>query len=788
MYLTALQSSPTSVEVGTCLQNISNTRFFFQTFLIFALVIVVNQGGGVTAEDETKVDQVAEEAKNGAVTIIDSPKYITKLPGPPPTKPDVQTHRPEQRPPSKPPLFPDKPKQSIFGDIPRSYFGQFQKYPPPRIYSKPLMKYPNSIYQFPKVIPLTPHHQNFFVKSRPLQYVGVASTYQPTLTKTPNTPKFSIPVQTINGIRTDTVRPHKVPTKPANNTNPTVNTTTSTTTTTTEKTTTAKLLRTKRIWPKKVQKLNITSNATDSKNGTKTIIENYSANANEVDIDTSASHHRVRYVSRNSTTTSKPTKRVYRPVVRAPKHKSTTTPLPLDLNFTHIGENDWIPIVPSHYPKLHRTVKANKPISWRSDVVVDSKVVNQTPMNRRSDIYADAPMATDQEMMYMQSFGLVPMPTAQTAAMNRKKTVYFNQKRPSHPHYSSYSTSPVHSPYMYGDLQTEESHHKPRYVTKIKHHHHHHHHKYVKTVEKPVKVPYKVEVPKPYPVQVEKKVPVPVEKIKFVDKPVPYPVTVEKKVPYPIKVPHPVPVKVVEKEYVPKPYPIVHHVPVVKHVQVKVPVPQPYPVEKRVPYPVEVKVHIPVDRPVPVAVPVEKQVPYPVHVKVFVPQPYPVETKVPYPVHIKEPVEVIKHVKVPVPQPYPVEVKVPYPVEKRVPYPVEVEKKVPVPFEVLVPQRVEVEKRVPVYVPRPYPVEKRVPYPVKVPYAVKVPVKVPFEVPVYIHHPYQMFEYDDVSPSATPESSTGHHTVTVHGNPAFTSGFQSRSDDDVTTQTVTTTS
>lgn len=267
-------------------------------------------------------------------------------------------------------------------------------------------------------------------------------------------------------------------------------------------------------------------------------------------------------------------------------------------------------------------------------------------------------------------------------------------------HSSSFSDAAIEGTALSENVQENvpSGSHHIEYRTKIKHHHHHHHHKYIKTIEKeiPVKVP--VIVPKPYPV--EKKVPYPVEKIvhKYIEKKVPYPV--EKKVPYPVevKVPEPYPVKVIEKEYVPKPYPVVKHVPIIKHVEVKVPVTKlvPYPVEKKVPYPVEVKVPYPVEKKVPYPVEVEKKVPYPI--KVYIPKPFPVEKKVPYPVEVKvkEPYPVVKHVPIPV-KVY-VDKPVPVPVPK--PYPVEVEKKVPYP--------VEVEKKVhyPVYVLQPYPVEK----------------------------------------------------------------------------------
>ncbi|KAM3965986.1 uncharacterized protein ACR2FA_012845 [Aphomia sociella] len=653
-------------------------------FVIIALVIVVNQGRDVTAESDVKVDQIAEEAKNIALTVIDSPKYVAlNNTNQQPTKFNVQNRQPEQRPPSKPPLNPDKPRQQKYGELQRGHYSQLPQMPLHRHYypqTPHQFYYPaNSVYKYPKVIPLPPHKNPYYIKKQERPLAHASSTNKVTVLKSP---KFSLPVQTVTGIRKDYVRP------PAH-----INTTTSTTTTTIG-TTTTRPLRIKRIWPKKyLEKMNVTLHITTASNDTKSI------NTNQVDYETSETTHRIKYIDKNDTKPNETTKkRQYRPVTRIPKIKATTT-API-ANITGMKPNDWIPLIP-------------------------------------------------------------PKPGVTTT-----------------PHY------------FLGDLQAEGSQNHPKVVTKIKHHHHHHHHRYVKTIEKPVKIPYKVEVPKPFPVPVEKKVPY--EKIKIVEKPVPYPVTVEKKVPYPvgIRVPHPVPVKVVEKEYVPKPYPVVHHVPVLKHVEVKVPQPVPVHVERKVPYPVEI--HVPVDRPVPVPVTVEKRVPYAVPVKVLVPQPYPVETKVPYPVQVKvkEPVEVIKHVpvRVPVPQPFAVKVPqpVPVPVEKKVPYPVEVEKKVPVPFEVFVPQRVEVEKRVPIYVPKPYPVEKKVPVPVKVPYPVKVPVKVPVqvpvEVPVYIHDPYPVYSDEyfvsggvTVGENAVTEGSK--HTVTVHGNTGFT-GFKSRSDND----------
>ncbi|KAJ0172775.1 hypothetical protein K1T71_011914 [Dendrolimus kikuchii] len=733
--------------------------------VIITLVIAVHQGSGVTA-NERKVDQVAVEAKHRAVTIIGGPKYVDIKPKPPTpnqkSEPTVKTF-------NKPPVA-GKPGKHYYIAPARHYYGHIQKIPPRSHYNKLQPKFPyspNSIYKYPRVIPLPPHLKNHYYKTR--QLAVAASSNKVSIAKSP---KFSLPVQTINGIRKDIVRPPKSSPPFA------LNTTTTTTTTTTESTTTTRALRTKRIWPSK----ELTTTPLITTRTTETSQSTTKSNLNVTVTDSPESIRRARVVRNVTTTTTEQpsTVRTYRPVTRTPKIKSTTVSMK-PINFTKIEYNDWVPITPSHYPRFRKLPTTS--IIKRSDY---ANVKPEIPLNKR--------------MLYWHTYGLIPVTQPPTPGMARKKMVFFNRKRQLNPHYSGYRHTPQQ--YIYEDQEPEGSQHSPKVITKIKHHHHHHHHRYIKTIEKPVKVPYKIEVPKPYPVTVEKKVPVPVEKIKIVEKRVPYPVTVEKKVPYPVevKVPHPVPYKVIEREYVPKPYPIVHHVPIIKHVQVRVPQPVPVTVEKKVPYPVQVKVPVPVDRPVPVHITVEKKVPYAVPVKVLVPQPYPVETKVPYPVEVKQPVEVIKHVpvKVPYPQPYPVKVPhpVPVPVEKKVPYPVEVEKKVPVPVQVYVPHKVEVEKKVPVYVPKPYPVEKPVPVAVKVPVPykvpVQVPVKIPVEVPVFIHHPFVVGEedhYDDhfaSGPILVSEDNVTHqpleHTVTVHGNRDLR--IESRSDtSEVTTAT-----
>ncbi|RVE46321.1 hypothetical protein evm_009040 [Chilo suppressalis] len=714
-------------------------------FLIIALLIVVNNGQSVTVEDDglVKSDLVVAETKRNALTAIDGPKYVAKQPEPtqPPTVTVTNNQKPQQRPPSKPPIFPDKPGQhKYYVDVQRQYYGSIQQIQSRPQYSQPLRLYQtqNSLFSFPKVIPL-PHHTNHYYVKQPPRPTVIYAANNNTVSTQP--PKFSIPVQTITGVRKDIAKLPKIDKSKSS----------VGTTTVASLTTTKRYLRTKRIWPKKfLEKMNTTSFYSNK-------TANYTNPTNithKSDYQQSASITRVRYIFKNdSLPKSYPTRRPYRPVTRVPKKRSTTPAI----NITDFENNDWVPIVPSHY-------KYRRPQHSRNKRSLSNPEV--PPINKR--------------MLYLQSFGLVPMPNLEEQESEqepeheespdilRKKMAYVKNKRQSNPYYPGYGNpgyrNPAMNQYIYGDLQAQGSHvhkhsHPPRVITKVKHHHHHHHHRYIKTVEKPVQVPYKVEVPKPYPVTVEKKVPVPYEKIKVVEKPVPYPVTVEKKVPYPIgiKVPHPVPYKVVEKEYVPKPYPVVHHVPVT--------------VEKKVPYPVEVRV--PVDRPVPVTV--EKQVPYPVPVKVLVPQPYPVETKVPVPVEVKvkEPVEVVKHVPVKVPFPQPFAVNVPVPVEKKVPYPVEVEKRIPVPVEIYVPQKVEVEKKVPVYIPKPYPVEKQVPVPVKVPY--------PIRVPVYVTSPnYNDYFGSSVSVSPASATNTPEHTVTVHGNTGFT-GFQSRSDNVDTT-------
>lgn len=716
------------------------------------MIVVKQDGGAAQVFGYDNTDQVAEEGKNRAVTIIEGPKYVAPpQPNPPPTN---ITHKPEQRLPSIPPIkpIPDKHGPPKYIELPRVYYGQIQNLPPLRNpYPKQLklQHAPNTIYKYHKVIPMQPPRNQYNGNQQPL--VFSASTIKPSVNS--NGPKFSVPVETINGIKSDFVRPPHFANTPSS-------------TTTVATTTTKKYLRTKRIWPKHVQKrYNTAPNTTLSPNSTSS--NDTTANNDEFQ----SSQSRIRYVYTNQTASTTPqpsTTRKYQRVTRVSKKKYTT---PSPANFTQFEPNDWVPMVPSHYP-LNKVRKTR-----------------QTPMSRRSDVFFyDAPErnAQNKQVMYLHSFGLIPVASAQNPVVAGRRYVHVRKGKQLNQHvYSRSRRRPLaHTSHVIGDYQADAD--SPRIVTRIKHHHHHHHHRYIKTVDKPVKV----EVPKPVPFPV----------------PMPVPVKVEQKVPYPVqvKVPHPVPVKVVEKEYIPKPYPVIQQVPVVKQVQV----------EKKVPYPVQVEV----PRPYPVAVHVEKRVPYPVPVKVMVPQPYPVEKRVPYPVTVKEPVEVIKHVpvKVPVPQPYPVKVPQPVPVavEKKVPYPVEVEKKVPVPYKVFVPEKVPVEKRVPVYVPRPYPVEKKVPVPVRVPYPVRVPIKVPYGIPILIH-PSPINEEYPVSGSMTVSNNNGQpslshshysfevngndvsnsvtdfpqHTVTFHGNTVTDSagntatvhglgynGFQSRSD------------
>ncbi|CAH0719260.1 unnamed protein product, partial [Brenthis ino] len=726
-------------------------------FLIIALAIVVNERV-VTAQNVISLDQMAVETKNKAMTIVEGPK-IEKPSQPHQPQKVNQTNSPELRPPSKPPILHTNDKKLYF-DIPQHYYNSGKKIvaPPVHLYTKEPLKLSNSVYKYQNMIPM--QRGNLYY-NKPMRQppIFAASNGNPSIVASP---KFSLPVQTINGIRTDFVKPPKI------------SILTISTTTTTETPTTTRVLRTKRIWPKRIlEKMNSTSQNLTITSETK--ITNVT---NTTDLTPSSSRLRLRFATTEKSTlstTPESTTRGYRRVTRAPKIKSTTTP------YDPIRPNDWVPIVPipSHYVKVRKT--------------------RQTPINKRSDIM-------------IQPLGFFPLDQSirgAPAVGGRKRMIFFRKRKRQMNPYLTQDNDPklVYSQPQIGyeDLQPEASQSQPKLVTKIKHHHHHHHHRYIKTVEKPVKVPYKVEVevPKPYPVEKKVPVPVPVEKVKVVDRP--YPIPVEKRIPYPVavKVPQPVPVKVVEKEYVPKPYPIIHHVPIVKHVEIKVPQPHPVEVEKKVPYPVQVPVTV--EKRVPVPYQVEKRVPYPVPVRVLVPQPYPVERKVPYPVEVKvkEPVEVIKHVhvRVPYPQPYPVKVPHPVPitVEKKVPYPVQVEKKIPVPVEIIVPRKIEVERRVPVYIPRPYPVEKRVPYPVKVPYPVRVPVKVPVrvpvEVPVYIHHPFQIINDDDVGAAGNQyyaDRGRENHYYTVEGNQHSRSGkdqvtsaapygFISRSDSESTT-------
>ncbi|OWR51349.1 putative cuticle protein CPH41 [Danaus plexippus plexippus] len=754
-------------------------------FLIIALAIVDERV--VNAQNVTIVDQVADETNTVVALNVTQETYTTEV------QPIVTTAnltnitinitdiRPPSKPVQKPPdkrLIPDR---NVFVDVKHHFYIPKQLQPKQiNVYNKDL-KYSKSLYKYPGVIPA--QRGNLFYNRPNLQprqpIMFAASSNTPRLAG-PN-PKFSIPVQTINGIRTDFVKPPKQ----------------NVTTTSTPPTTTTKILRTKRIWPKRIlDKLNSTSTSSNATFSSEKLTNN---NDDKNDLTSVASRVRLRYVTTerpSSTTTVQPTTRVYRRVTRTSKIQSTTP-----LSFQSLPSNDWVPIVPSHYAKLRRP--------------------SQTPISKRSDSYFETEQyPANQKQASNLQYGLIPMNhqlEAAASSLTNHRIILFRKKKPQVTRYYHPKIPKLHrqisQPQLsYDDLQKDQNQIEPqKVITQVKHHHHHHHHRYVKTVEKPVKVPYEVEVPKPYPVEKKVPVPVPVERVKVVDRP--YPVTVEKKVPYPVHVK--VPYKVVEKEYVPRPYPVVHHVPVVKHVQVKVPHPVPVQVEKKVPYPVQVPYTV--EKQIPVPVQIEKRIPYPVPYKVFVPQPITVEKKIPYPVEIKvkEPYEVIKHVhvKVPILQPYPVKVPQPIPItiEKRVPFPIKVEKKIPVPVEVLVPQKVEVEKRVPIYVPKPYPVEKKVPYPVKIPYPVQVPVKVPvqipIEVPVYIHRPFQMNghgmegveqniygdasdrpyygEDEDISRSASEVSSTpSTHTVTVHGNTGY-NGFKSRSDT-VTTPASTT--
>lgn len=713
-------------------------------------MIVVNQDGA-TAEffNYDNTDQVAQESKNRAVTIIDGPKYVAP-PTPQPTPPTASNHtrKPEQRPPNKPPINhnPDNHGKVKYVEAPRVYYGQIQNLPPLRHhYQKPLklQQPPNTAYKYHKVIPLQPSRNPFYNKQQSV--IFAASTSKPQYV--PKSPKFSLPVETINGIRTDFVRPPHF----ANST-----VTTTTTTTTAATTTTTKYLRNKRIWPKRIlEKMNP---------GNKTVENNTSSdNSVKRDLQSSSSNQRFIYVNKPEqilSTTLEPTTRRYQRVTRVSKRKTSSTPSPS--KFSTFAPNEWVPIIPSHFTV--KKVRKSKliPINRRKDV-----------MQRRSDVFFYKPsenFAPSKRVYYLQSFGLLPVASPQKyenspkpSSSARKNVIFVGKTKKLKPHvYSGSRGKPVlHTSQVIGDYQSSES-HPPKIVTRIKHHHHHHHHKYIKTVDKPVRV----EVPKPVPFPV----------------PVPMPVKVEHKVPYPVpvQVPHPIPVKVVEKEYVPKPYPVIQQVPVLKHVQVKVPQPVPVEVEKRVPVPYKVEVAVP--RPYPVAVPYEKRVPYPVAVKVLVPQPVQVETRVPYPVHIpvKEQVEVIKHVpiKVPYPQPYPVKVPqpVPYPVEKKVPYPVEVEKKIPlpIPFKVPVHHKVEVEKKVPIYIPKPFPVEKKIPVPVKIPYPVRIPFRVPVGIPIFVHpnsidndNEHVVTSHvtiDDGEITTTTPREQSHYAYSVNGN------------------------
>lgn len=351
-----------------------DTYWSVTALLIISLVIVVYQGSGVTAQDDLIEEPIAIETKNRAVTIIHTPKYVaqTKPNNQSLTKPDLSIYKPEQRPPSKPPNIPDKLViQNVNADVPWPRHGQIQKVPS-RLYSKQptkLQHSANSVYKFPRVIPLPPHHRTYYLKpSRPLVYA--ASTGGPIVVKSP---KFSLPAQVINGIRTDFVKPPKI-------SNTTSSTSTSTSTTEATTTTTEKVLRTKRIWPKRVQhnaNSTLLHNTTLTKDNTTFTKTN---TTDQPDRDTSESKtHRTRFAYRNTTTvttTIKPTPstpRVYRPVTRKLKVK-TTTPLP-PINFTKLEQNDWVPIMPSHYPTLKKAPPPS--ITKRSDLFSAPPVESQ---------------------------------------------------------------------------------------------------------------------------------------------------------------------------------------------------------------------------------------------------------------------------------------------------------------------------------------------------------------------------------------------------------------------------
>ncbi|KAI8441119.1 hypothetical protein MSG28_009373, partial [Choristoneura fumiferana] len=364
-------------------------------FLIIALVIAVNEGGA-TAQDDSKTDQVADESKNRAVTIVDGPKYVTQ---PSPTQAANQT-QPEQRPPSKPPHpAPDKQKIHVYVEKPQPYHQMILGPPSRHLYPKPmkLRHPPNSAHKFPRVIPLGSRHKSYYHSNPPTRQplAFAASSGRPVRVPL-KPPKFSVPVETINGIRTDFVRPPKI----------VQNSTTTTTTSTTTTTTTQRPLRNKRIWPKKIleRKTEIFQNTSSAVNtgNTDKIPSTNSTNSTDLEI-ASATHYRFKYVNMNrtaqtSTTTFEPLTitRGYRRVQRVPKHTTTTTASVTDANYTRFTPNDWVPIVPSHYPKKRRP--AQTPISKRSDSYFTS------PEDDKHTIYLQNIPEDDKRTMFLQNF------------------------------------------------------------------------------------------------------------------------------------------------------------------------------------------------------------------------------------------------------------------------------------------------------------------------------------------------------------------------------------------------
>ncbi|XP_045527889.1 uncharacterized protein LOC123716262 isoform X3 [Pieris brassicae] len=439
--------------------------------LIIALSTVVYECSA-NATDDASVDQMAMEAR--AVPVVANltavnPKHRPRLNG---TSNYNQTLKLEHRPPSKPPIYltPDK---KFYISVPQHYY----KSPPPRhVYSKEPLKVTNGIYKFPGINYVKPGQQVPHYYNKPQQLIYVPTTPKPpTPTPKPQTvhqssvkPKLqsltyaastgnpisvtkapvkaNIPVQTVNTIRTDYVKPpsrhhqyiHVFELSPP---------------TTIEPTTTTRLLRTKRIWPKRIldKMNNKTVNASSS-------IESANYNNSDINVGEGSSRRFFVYGDKSDTTTANSeaaTKRPYRRVSR--EHKSR--------NNTHengsIKPNEWVPIQPSHFAKLrsrrHRNkrsvesyfdsspyVTKNYPMSFFKDYQTDDyfkdSQLNDFYNNFKDNTYNSylnnhqSSAANANNPLYLHTYGLIPMSESlQSSKPTSPNVMIFGKKKRRQP-------------------------------------------------------------------------------------------------------------------------------------------------------------------------------------------------------------------------------------------------------------------------------------------------------------------------------------------------------------------